>query len=694
MPDSKFADQPPKKAATRQLTGYLGFVALLLLIVLGASYSLVVYHTLRDQAEKENLAAQAAQAEMGAEYISDHLKWQLGLLGAISSRNSFRHALEAKNLEELRNFLLPLLSLDQDLHSVFVSSPTGRILIQVPEAGKREAGKYSLSFDNPRPWVSAVSPEAGGRGLVTLSVPVWTGDGKLAGFLGLGQPANIWRDFFSRLSARPGRTYFLFDQQGGLIASGIQADSHLYKKLLPISQSIRNQLSKPGSKGSRLVQSHVEKHQAFVASKQVSASGWVLVVAQDYDAGMASTRVVFVNMLIFLILLFCCLVAVGLLLWKDFRTQRRLVTSLDAQTQELETQVVRGTQDLARSHERYHSLVQDLPDMIYELDAQGRMVFVSKSVHNILGYRPDEMIGRPRRDFVLAQDLHKWDEERRRAEKGEEMSDLTLRHRTKKGGVRWLSIHSRGLFDEQGRLTGRRGVGRDITQQVMAESRIHQLSRKLIRAQEEERKGIALDLHDEMGQLLSALKLGLQSLAQRLEPQFRQEGNKLVRLAQTIVDRMRALAYRLRPATLDNFGLRAAVEDLCETLAESHLVAVEHNLGIFKEESLSPEVTISVFRLVQEALTNAVKHSGSPKVRVDLFTQDNILNVKISDFGRGFEVDKALHEGRKLGLWGMRERINLIGGELKIDSSPQGTVLWAQVPVEGRNKKHASGSDL
>jgi signal transduction histidine kinase len=228
----------------------------------------------------------------------------------------------------------------------------------------------------------------------------------------------------------------------------------------------------------------------------------------------------------------------------------------------------------------------------------------------------------------------------------------------------------------------------------MAESRIHQLSRKLIRAQEEERKGIALDLHDEMGQLLSALKLGLQGLAQRLEPPFRQEGNKLVRLAQTIVDRMRALAYRLRPATLDSFGLRAAVEDLCETLAESHLLAVEHNLDFFNEESLSPEVTISVFRLVQEALTNAVKHSGSPKVRVDLFTRDNVLTVKISDFGRGFEVNEALHEGRKLGLWGMRERISLIGGELQIDSSPQGTVLRAQVPVEGRNKKHAPGSDL
>jgi PAS domain S-box-containing protein len=328
-------------------------------------------------------------------------------------------------------------------------------------------------------------------------------------------------------------------------------------------------------------------------------------------------------------------------------------------------------------------LVEDLPDIVYEVDAQRRFSFVSRSVTSILGYNPEEMLGRTRREFVHPMDRERYDRDRHWTQEGDMMNISAIRHLTKDGQIRWLSSHSRGLYDKNGLATGRRGVARDVTQQVVAEMRVRELSRKLINAQEEERKRIALDLHDEMGQLLSALKMGLQAMARQQGSLEGQEMEKLIRLNQTVMDRTRALAHWLRPAILDNFGLRAAVEDLCETLAESHLVQVNQRLEEVEEKRLSPEVKISLFRFAQEALSNAVKHSGSSLVEVRLAQDNHQITLSVMDFGKGFDLEKALSGGKHLGLLGMKERLSLIGGKLDIITSPQGTKLSVELSLDG-----------
>ena len=185
---------------------------------------------------------------------------------------------------------------------------------------------------------------------------------------------------------------------------------------------------------------------------------------------------------------------------------------------------------------------------------------------------------------------------------------MAIRFQPKLGPLRWLSIHSRGVTDAKGRLMGRRGVARDVTQQVLAEKQVHELSGKLINAQEEERKRLALDLHDELGQLLSALKIGLQTLSKDTPPDHMRELDRLTRLSQTIMDRVRSLAYNLRPAILDNFGLVAAVQDLCDSLDESGLLHVKCRLEDM-EAKLPVEFKLPLFRCVQEALHNVIKHS-------------------------------------------------------------------------------------
>jgi signal transduction histidine kinase len=295
------------------------------------------------------------------------------------------------------------------------------------------------------------------------------------------------------------------------------------------------------------------------------------------------------------------------------------------------------------------------------------------------------MVGQPRRAYVLAEDRHLFDEERARWEKGEVISIVALRHQGKDGRLRWLSVHSRGIFDENGRTVGRRGVARDVTQQVLAERRVRELSHRLINAQEEERKRVALDLHDEMGQLLSALKIGLQSLAEHVGSEDAGELAKLIRLSQKIMDRIRALAYHLRPAILDNFGLVAAVDDLCESLAESGMVEVEQSLEEVEEKALSPEVKTALFRFVQESLTNVVKHAESPRAQVMLTCAGGELTMQVRDWGRGFNAEQALAGvagDKHLGLMGMSERISLVGGTLEIASAPgQGSTLTARLSL-------------
>lgn len=124
---------------------------------------------------------------------------------------------------------------------------------------------------------------------------------------------------------------------------------------------------------------------------------------------------------------------------------------------------------------------------------------------------------------------------------------------------------------------------------------------------------MALDLRDELGQLFSALKIGLQSLAEHLGPKNAGEIANLIHLSQKIIDPIRALAYHLRPAILDNFGLVAAVEDLYESMAAAGMIEVAQKLEEVKNKALSPEVKTALFRFVQESLTNVVHHAGSSR---------------------------------------------------------------------------------
>ena len=211
--------------------------------------------------------------------------------------------------------------------------------------------------------------------------------------------------------------------------------------------------------------------------------------------------------------------------------------------------------------------------------------------------------------------------------------------------------------------------------------------RRVVDAQESERRRLALELHDETGQALTSILLGVSSIraARDDEEAERAEADVRSLVVQALQD-VRALAVELRPAALDDFGLVPALERLGETFSERS--GIETVVQANVQERLSPEVEITLYRVVQEALTNVVKHSGAEHVSIVISNREGSVAATIDDDGRGFDSAEVRQDA--LGLVGMRERLALVGGTLEVESSAgAGTTIAAQVP---RRRGHDGGA--
>jgi len=223
-------------------------------------------------------------------------------------------------------------------------------------------------------------------------------------------------------------------------------------------------------------------------------------------------------------------------------------------------------------------------------------------------------------------------------------------------------------------LASRAAIAVDLSQRVSRDA-----VRRVVEAQELERARLARELHDETGQALTSILLGLKSLEDRLDSdEGRAAATELRELVVTTLQDVRRLAVELRPSALDDFGLVAAIERLTETFAAGSGIAVDLDARL-GDERLPGEIETALYRLVQEALTNVLKHAGAARVRVTLTRDDGGVTAVVEDDGAGF--DAATRNGG-LGLTGMRERLGIVGGRLTIDStSGRGTTLLAEVPL-------------
>ena len=200
--------------------------------------------------------------------------------------------------------------------------------------------------------------------------------------------------------------------------------------------------------------------------------------------------------------------------------------------------------------------------------------------------------------------------------------------------------------------------------------------RALLEGQETERRRLARELHDETGQALASILLGLKTL----EPELGEEPLALIReLVDSALGHVRRLTVELRPPALDDFGLAAALERLASVTGERSSLAIDVNVTL-PAGKLPPEHETAIYRIVQEALTNVIKHASAHSVSIVVTSSDRLVRAIVEDDGAGFAVGKVREHA--LGLVGMRERAQLLGGRLDVESSPgSGTTIVAELPL-------------
>ena len=233
----------------------------------------------------------------------------------------------------------------------------------------------------------------------------------------------------------------------------------------------------------------------------------------------------------------------------------------------------------------------------------------------------------------------------------------------------------------------------DITERKLAEAALANVSRKLIETQERERTRIGRELHDDIGQRLAMVAIGLQQLHENRPtvPEVRRRTNELQKQILEIAADIQSLSHELHSAKLQYLGLAAAMKSFCREFGEQQRVEIDiqaHDLP----GPLSPDISLALFRVLQEALHNSAKHSGVRSLEVRMWGTSDEIHLTVSDRGVGFDREVA-KKSRGLGLISMEERLKLVQGALSIDSQPQrGTTIHARVPLgSGSDSVRAAG---
>ena len=341
---------------------------------------------------------------------------------------------------------------------------------------------------------------------------------------------------------------------------------------------------------------------------------------------------------------------------------------------------------LQLSEERFRSIAASARDAIIVADDKSTILSWNKGAEQIFQFSENEMIGKPLDSLVS--------ERFKESGKGLQLSHiLQIVGKTsemsgmKKDGADFPMEISLSAWHANGN-DYYTGIIRDITERKQADETRIRLLERILSGQEEDRRWIARELHDETGQSLSALLVGLRIIEEaRTLKKAKLEASRLRSITAQTLDDVGRLAKGLRPIILDDLGLIVALKRHVSDFARSFNISIDFKSRGVDSERLPLTAETALFRISQEALTNIAKHSGAKNVHFFLEQNENEILLSIEDNGRGFEVEKALKAStasNHLGIHGMRERASLLGGTLFFESSPnKGTKVLVRLPKDG-----------
>jgi len=350
---------------------------------------------------------------------------------------------------------------------------------------------------------------------------------------------------------------------------------------------------------------------------------------------------------------------------------------------------------LRESEEKYRDLYDNAPDMYHSIGRDGIIVDCNDTEAKMLGYRKDEIIGRPIADFLTEESRKTYEKEFAELKGHAAMYGLEREFVRKDGTSFPVVLNAFIELDENGELLRTKTIGRDITERKRVEDEVKRsreelrnLSAHIQSAREEERGYIAREIHDELGQTLSRLKLDLSWLKKRLtneQEQLIEKTDNMSGLIDTTISAVQRISSELRPGVLDYLGLSAAIEWQVNEFMEQ--TGIECSAAISSDISVEDQsISTAVFRIVQETLTNVIRHSKATCVNVDLANEDNALVLEVRDNGTGIDAEKVLSRS-SFGLMGMRERARFLGGEINIMGVPgEGTTVRLSIPIEKQVK--------
>lgn len=351
-------------------------------------------------------------------------------------------------------------------------------------------------------------------------------------------------------------------------------------------------------------------------------------------------------------------------------------------------------QSLASSEERFRMLTALSADWYWEQDAQYRCIRINGQDRDGTGTRVEDYLGKTQWELP-ALNLSEADWERHRAvlQARQEYRNFEIQRVGADGQVGWVSISATPMYDAAGQFCGYRGVGTNITERKLQEQRrltlterVEELSRGLVQAQEETRRRFASELHDRTSPNLAALRINLAMIA-AATPEARLTSAFAHRIEDTraLIDdtnaSIRDICAELHPAALEMGGLLAAVQSYAQQMAARTglKVVVQCPHG---EARLAAALELSLFRIVQEAMTNCAKHARATTVSVRLLFAAEPIRVAVSDDGVGFDAERVLRVASRsgLGLLNMRETAEFVGGRLSIESVPgRGTQVLVEI---------------